>query len=81
MLKALELCEQRNVELPVFVIVEYDEVPTCPGEIAPVITRKVTEVCNKPNNFINKDPPARSIVPTVIEKNPSHAAVQKWHEI
>nr|CAG4635374.1 EOG090X03SX [Artemia franciscana] len=30
MLKVLELCEQRNVELPVFVIVEPDEVPICP---------------------------------------------------
>jgi len=77
MLKVLELCEQRNVELPVFVIVEPDEVPICPGEIAAVITRKVTEVCNKLDNFMNKDPPAPSIVPTVTETKPSYAVVLK----
>ena len=56
-LKVLELCKQRNDELPVFAIVEPGEVPICPGEIAAVITRKVIEVCNKLDNFMNKDPP------------------------
>ena len=39
------------------------------------ITGKTTEVCNKLDNFMNKDPPVPSIVPTITETNPSFAVV------
>ena len=77
MLRILELCEQRDIELPVFVIVEPDEVPIYPDEIAVVITRKDAEVCNKLYDFMNKDRHTPSIVPTVTETKPLYAVVLK----
>ena len=54
-LKVLEKCDEKRIDLPRFVIFEPNEVLIIPGEVSSGLKHKVNEICVKLGNFSTTD--------------------------
>ena len=76
-----QTCDENKVALPTFLIFEPEQVPSIRGESTVIVTRKITEMCNKLDNLMeqnfSKSKRVTDEVPTECISKPFNAVIVK----
>ena len=69
MVRAFDLCDEKKISLPQYLIFEPDQVPCVPGETTATLTRKANELYMDFKSFAEHNK-ARPVVQTIPEMKP-----------
>ena len=80
MVQAFDLCDEKKISLPQYLIFEPDQVPCVPGETTATLTQKVNELYMEFKSFAEHHK-ARSVVQTIPEMKPPPPAKPSYSVI